>query len=49
MAILDIVQTTSQSSFIVKLGLIATTPLLLLLTIYFIVVPNAIKVTESMR
>jgi len=49
MTILDIVQATWRSSFVIKLGLIATTPILLLLTIHFIVVPNAIKVTHSMR
>ncbi|CAN9122409.1 unnamed protein product [Alternaria alternata] len=43
MSILDIVQASWGSSFVLKLGLITTTPILLLLTVYFIVVPNAIK------
>ncbi|OAG24292.1 cytochrome P450 [Alternaria alternata] len=43
MSILDIVQASWRSSFVLKLGLVTTTPILLLLTVYFIVVPNAIK------
>jgi hypothetical protein len=44
MAILDIVQAAWRSSPALKLGLITTTPILLLLTVYFIIVPNAIRV-----
>jgi hypothetical protein len=49
MAILDLVQTAWKSSFALKLGLLTTTPILLLLTVYFIVVPNAIKVISPLR
>ena len=49
MSILDIVQASWRSSFVLKLGLVTTTPILLLLTVYFIVVPNAIKGTLFIR